>query len=900
MAGKVESWLYKKGSWLIGDVNGDGQAEICQQWNNNGKLGMTVSGWQNNAMSKLWFSSNMGQGPSAVSWLIGDVNGDGQAEICQQWNNSGKLGMIVYGWKNNAMSKLWSSSNMGQGPGAVSWLIGDVNGDGKAEICQQWNNNGTLGMIVYGWKNNAMSALWSSSNMHQTSAAVSWLIGDVNGDGKAEICQQVNNNGALTMIVYGWQKNNNSMSALSSSSYMGQTSAAVSWLIGDVNGDGKAEICQQVNNNRALGMIVYGWQKLAMGVLWSSSNMGQASAAVSWLIGDVNGDGQAEICQQRSNFGALEMIVYGWQSNNNKMNVLWSSEPANMHQPSGAVSWLIGDVTGAVNGDYKKAEICQQRTSDAPLSTVVYGWQNNVMSVLWASKITNVFVLMLENRSFDHMFAMSGIPGITAATTSDSNSIGSTRYYVQDGAPTVMPSDPGHEFPDVVEQLCGAGVTYTAPYPKINNSGFAANYSAPSVPPPPPSSAIGDIMACFDTKNQLPVVYQLATEFALCDHWYSSMPGPTWPNRFFVHGASSSGLDHSPSRYEMLIWETRSGFVYQNGSIYDALNKAGIRWRLYNDFDNAYTNAPPSGALGQAGRIPIVAALKNISIRDVHSLCRFTTDLKGDYPYAYTFIEPNYGDARDYYTGGSSQHPQDDVYGGEGLIKAVYEAIRNSPLWYTSLLIITYDEHGGFYDSVAPPGNISAPNDVPPTNYNEYGFGFTQYGVRVPAIVVSPYIPQGTVNQAAYDHTSVLATLEKLWGIGPLTDRDRNANNVTGLLSLSTPRTTCPKTLNDPAAPAPKVPPTPEALAASNAQRLPQEGNIWGTLAVARRTGHEIESVLGPAALPHPAASSGDLETWGDARAYIEWVVRHIPALKDRLEELEFEDRLEELERIPH
>lgn len=507
-----------------------------------------------------------------------------------------------------------------------------------------------------------------------------------------------------------------------------------------------------------------------------------------------------------------------------------------------------------------------------------------------SSPITHVFVLMLENHSFDNMFAMSGIPGIKAATTANSNSYNGETYWVQSGAPLSMPTDPGHEFPDVVEQLAGKAVTYPpgGPYPPIDNSGFAANYATSTTEgPTPPAQDIGDIMACFATAPQLPVFYHLATQFALCDQWHSSLPGPTWPNRFFVHGASSSGLDTSPSTAQMGKWELPGdGFKYPNGSIYDRLHAAGIPYRFYNDSTGAplerslYSDDPQNGS--QAGAVPQVSSLSGVTLLDINSLAHFASDLQGPYPYPYTFIEPHYGDVvSGSYAGGSSQHPMDDVYGGEHLLAGVYAAIRNSPYWNTSLLIVTYDEHGGLYDSVAP-GPAPAPGDNPNYGYNKYGFDFTQYGVRVPAVVVSPLIPAGTVDHTLYDHSSVLKTVEQLFGLSPLTQRDAAANSVLHLLS-PTPRADCPTSLNSPAPllKAARAPMTQGARALSNAQPVPPSGNLLGALQILRKT--EIE--LSGRTPPELAAINrrfNAIQTRGHAHDYVESVMEKVGIAREQ------------------
>src|SRR6266699_865279 len=170
----------------------------------------------------------------------------------------------------------------------------------------------------------------------------------------------------------------------------------------------------------------------------------------------------------------------------------------------------------------------------------------------------------------------------------------------------------------------------------------------------------------------------LAREFAVCDSWYASMPGPTWPNRFFMMAASAGGLDHSPTTAEMVEWETVNGYQFEHGSIFDHLSSRGRQWRLYRG-----DRGPVSGS------IPIASALKGIKIWDAYPFSRFAADVRsGYYPWDFTFIEPNYGDVGSGYKGGQSQHPLDDVRNGEALIKETYEALRNSDLWASSLLIV--------------------------------------------------------------------------------------------------------------------------------------------------------------------------------------------------------------------
>ena len=402
-------------------------------------------------------------------------------------------------------------------------------------------------------------------------------------------------------------------------------------------------------------------------------------------------------------------------------------------------------------------------------------------------QIQHVFVLMLENRSFDHLFGFSGISGADAVSGlktavnglsgTETNTYNGRSATVSQPADYAMVVDPGHEFPDVLCQLCGPAAKYTAggKYPPIDDSGFVASYAA-SCAKANQHRDVGEILKCY-SPGQLTVLNALAQEFAVCDQWYASMPGPTWPNRMFVHGASSGGLDHSPTTAEIALWETALGFAFPNGDIFDRIRAKGLQRRLYGGDD-----------------FPMIAALKGIHLDDIRHYDHFAADLQGTFPYNYVFIEPSYC-LLDDYKGSTSEHPLDDVRLGEGLIKTTYEAIRNSSVWKSSVLIITWDEHGGFFDHAIPPVAV-APGDTSPTSrHNKYGFTFEQYGPRVPAVVISPWIPKNVVDHRLYDHSSIPATLEKLFGMDPLTERDRAANPLLPLLSLDAARDDTPTTL---------------------------------------------------------------------------------------------------------
>ena len=497
-------------------------------------------------------------------------------------------------------------------------------------------------------------------------------------------------------------------------------------------------------------------------------------------------------------------------------------------------------------------------------------WSNNST---WTkpdtSVIKHLFVLVMENRSFDHMLGFQGITGKdaqTGAPTKAEDLNGSRQRHVLQpvrddeirGLPTAGDTtfhthDVQHQFLDVLTQLCGQaegqavqvnGGLKGGPYPpvaKASNTGFAADYAINS-----DSANPGEPMRCF-APGALPVLTALAKEFVLCDHWFSAMAGPTEPNRMFVHAATSDVWDDSPTNrdYEEIFGaksasDAKAGISFSHGTIFDALRRAKVPFRIY-----------------AGDSFPQVGLLSGISLYDdVEDFADFAGDVdEPTYDAAYTFIEPRY-DTISQNLGlpfvNNSQHPANSVGLGEALIKTVYEAIRNSPHWNRSMLIITWDEHGGFFDHVTPPPAARIPAGSPAKDIQGkvHGFMFDQYGPRVPAIVISPWCPQNMIEHRQLEHSFIPATIEQLFGLGPLTNRDADVVGLHKLATLSAPRnvtTPIPDAViaSQPTEP---VPSTPVALSSSPVTS--PVGPILGKMSPA--TSVEPGSVTSP-----PAAQTG-------------------------------------------
>jgi phospholipase C len=287
-------------------------------------------------------------------------------------------------------------------------------------------------------------------------------------------------------------------------------------------------------------------------------------------------------------------------------------------------------------------------------------------------------------------------------------------------------------------------------------------------------------MGCFAPET-LPVLSGLARGFAVCDHWFSSVPTETMPNRAFTCAGTSQGhMDDVTKSYTV-------------PSIFGTLGQHGLAWKIYG------YSKPPLTRLNFPDTQKAPAA--NIGLfKD------FQAEAAAGRLPAFVFLEPSWSST------GNSQHPNYSMAAGEQLILDTYRALRSGPAWDKTLLIVTYDEHGGCYDHVPPPSGATPPDSSP----GEFGFDFTRFGPRVPTVLVSPLIPAGTVfrvpaGSAPLDHTSILATVERRFGVPPLTRRDAAAPDVGAALTLSAPRT------DDPlhGVSAPPTPPIPAALAAT-------------------------------------------------------------------------------------
>ncbi len=368
--------------------------------------------------------------------------------------------------------------------------------------------------------------------------------------------------------------------------------------------------------------------------------------------------------------------------------------------------------------------------------------------------IEHVVVLTLENHSFDQMLGSlkavyPDLDGVDPSHPKSNPDFPDETVQVSQAETrlTSISLDPAHEFVNVAHQLVNG------------NTGFVRDYA--QAHPNCPAESKAQIMGYYPL-DFLPVLHTLARNFVVCDRWFSSMPGPTWPNRFFVHSGTCLGHIKMPSGVFDPNWH-----CYDQPTIYDRLSDKSVTWKIYHD--------------GEAQSLVLVHQLLHAD--HYRGMDGFFDDVDGDakaFP-QYAFIEPCYSGA-----GQNDQHPPSDIMKGELLIAKVYNAIRsNEALWNTTLLVVLYDEHGGFYDHVEPPATVA-----PDKHTDE--FNFQTLGLRVPALLISPFLDPMCIHEV-FDHTSLLKYASDKWHLGPLGNRTAQATSFGDVVKWrATPRPDAP------------------------------------------------------------------------------------------------------------
>ena len=326
--------------------------------------------------------------------------------------------------------------------------------------------------------------------------------------------------------------------------------------------------------------------------------------------------------------------------------------------------------------------------------------------------IDTVIVVVMENRSFDHYFGsatfleswqVEGLAGDESNLDLEGNTI---TVFAMDNLEI---NDPPHDW-DPVHLSWNNG--------KLD--GFVIQHELQN------PGTHEEVMGYY-VRDQLPITYALAEGFTLCDRWHCAVLGPTWPNRFYIHAASSgSQQGNFPEPSLVTIW--------------DQLAEAGI------DARNYYSDVPW-----------VWGAFANPFISYTDGLDEFFAAAEAGSLPPFAVIDPNFG-----LLGGGGQnddHPNANITMGQIFLASIYEALAQSPQWYSCLLIITYDEHGGFYDHVNPPETV---DDDPE---------FAQLGIRVPTIVAGPHVRRGCVNSTLLEHVSIISTMTVKHGLAPLNGR---------------------------------------------------------------------------------------------------------------------------------
>jgi phospholipase C len=376
----------------------------------------------------------------------------------------------------------------------------------------------------------------------------------------------------------------------------------------------------------------------------------------------------------------------------------------------------------------------------------------------------HIVVLMLENRSFDHLF---GHLGVGAGLSNDAvnylragNSSSQTFRTGHGGDFTAAGDGPSHSLKETNVQLFGVTKPSDEQAADPKMSGFVQSFATvlgAKEKRKATTTEIQQVMNVFDPA-QLPVLSTLAKSFVLCDHWFADVPGPTMPNRAFVHAATSQGY----------TWNADWKPQFTCKTLYDRISASnGQRtWRVYSHDQDDVLELYPDLPKDQTNHVSFEG--------------NFLADVTGDELASYSFIVPAFFSASQHPI--NSMHAPADVRPAEKLVADVYGALKAAPeVWKKTLLIILFDEHGGYYDHVAPPATVS-PDDIPGRLDFSYlvPFDFKRLGLRVPSILVSPWFP-AQVDSTIYSHSTIPGSVIEAFELpgGFLTSRDAAANRLT-------------------------------------------------------------------------------------------------------------------------
>ena len=365
--------------------------------------------------------------------------------------------------------------------------------------------------------------------------------------------------------------------------------------------------------------------------------------------------------------------------------------------------------------------------------------------------IKHIVVLMLENHSFDNLFGMLG--------RGDGFALG------PGGKPTATnPYANGqiqHAFhmPTTCQLSSQPSQTWYASHTSYDNGAMDGFVRTPT--DRGSSTTSGAAAMGYWTGADLPFTYSLARAFPIGDRWFCSVLGQTFPNRRYLIAGTSAGMTDDVGVSDLSL------VVPAAGTIFNLLDKYGISWENY-------VASYPTGATPEL--FPLNDTIPELFHHK--ALSNFFSDAAAGKLPSFSFLDPSY-------TTQSQENPQNMVV-GEALLAQVVHAIGASPLWLSTLFVLVYDEHGGYYDHVPPPPALAPDGTGPLLNPGESAYdGFARYGFRVPSVVVSPYARRNCVSHVLHDHTSVLAMLERKWNLPALTHRDANANDLTDFLDLS-------------------------------------------------------------------------------------------------------------------